>query len=91
MTSESDMRAAGDFVAEDFATEDFDCASLGVVAFDADVLSAASFEAFAAGSSAAFFTSFFMVFFVGMWFSQTLGFKTYAVLRLRTQLVCSYT
>ena len=86
MTSESDMRAAGAFAAEDFAAEDFaaedfaadgfDFAFFGVEAFDADVLSAAGFEAFAAGCAAAFFTGFFM----GMRFSETTGFKTYTVL-----------
>jgi hypothetical protein len=78
MTSESDMRAAGAF-----AADGFDCAFFGVAAFDADVLSAASFEAFAAGCAAAFFVGIFMVFFVGMWISQTTGvtgFKTYTVL-----------
>ncbi|MCY2984157.1 MAG: hypothetical protein NTY15_11060 [Planctomycetota bacterium] len=80
MTSESDMRAAGAFAAEDFAAEDFDCAFFGVAAFDADVLLAAGFEASAAGCADAFFTGFFVVFFVGIWFSQTTGFKTYTVL-----------
>jgi hypothetical protein len=43
------MRAAGAFAAEDFAADGFDGAFFGVAAFDADVLLAAGFEAFAAG------------------------------------------
>lgn len=57
MTSASDMRAAGAFT-----TDRFDCALFGFAAFDADVLSAAGFEAFAAGCAAAFFTGFVVVF-----------------------------
>ncbi len=79
MTSESDMRADGAF-----AADGFDFAFFGIVAFDADVLSAAGFEAFAAGCAAAFFAGFFRGFFrgffVGMRFSQTTGLKTYTVL-----------
>jgi len=74
MTSESDILAAGAFVAEDgFATDGFDCAFFGVAAFDADVFSAAGFAAladFAVDCANAFFAYFFMVvfmfFFTGM-------------------------
>ncbi len=79
MASESDIRAAGAFVAEDFlaevflaevfAVDGFDCARFTVAIFDADVLVTADFAALAAlsaGRAAAFFTGFFMVFFVVM-------------------------
>jgi len=46
-------------------------------AFAAEGFAANGFEALAAGCAA----TFFVVFFVGMWFSETTGFKTYTFYR----------
>ncbi len=69
MTSESDMRAAGAFAAEVFATDGFDCAFFGAAAFDADDFFAAGFAAladFAVECAVTFFTDLFMVFSLGL-------------------------
>jgi hypothetical protein len=76
---------AGDgFAGDGFAGDGCDLAFFGVAAFDADAFSAAGFTAFAADCAAPFFRGFLVVFFLGMWFSQTTGF-----MRCTRYLLCT--